>query len=160
MGKEKPVIIRTIDIGGDKFISALSLRKELNPFLGWRGIRFSLERKDIFEIQLRAIFRAAVYGNLKVIFLMISTIEEVKQSHKIIRKVKDDLKNEKKKFRDDIDVGIMMETTSAALINEQLANESDFFSMGQRPDSVYTCCGRGNERYLICINRVILRYKI
>ncbi|MCK4245292.1 MAG: phosphoenolpyruvate--protein phosphotransferase [Candidatus Omnitrophica bacterium] len=125
-----PVIIRTLDIGGDKFASSLQAPSELNPFLGWRAIRFCLARPDIFKTQLRAILRASPFGNLKIMYPMISGIEELRKANFILKEAKAELKIEEKDFNNDLEVGAMIETPSAAMTADILAKETDFFSIG------------------------------
>lgn len=125
-----PVIIRTMDIGGDKFVSQLEISQELNPFMGWRGIRFSLEQHEVFEIQLRAILRAGSEGSVSVMFPMVSNLNELRQAKEILEKVKIDLRKDGKNFNENMEVGVMIETPSAAMIAEVLAKEADFFSVG------------------------------
>ncbi len=125
-----PVIIRTLDIGGDKFASSFQVPTELNPFLGWRAIRFCLARTDIFKTQLRAILRASPFGNLKIMYPMISGIEELRKANLILEEAKVELETEKKDFDSNLEVGVMIETPSAAMTADILAKESIFFSIG------------------------------
>ncbi|HAM41350.1 MAG: phosphoenolpyruvate--protein phosphotransferase [Omnitrophica WOR_2 bacterium RIFCSPLOWO2_02_FULL_63_16] len=124
------VIIRTVDLGGDKFLSPLDLPTEMNPFMGWRAIRFCLARPDVFRVQLRAILRASAYGNLKLMFPMISGLEELRRAHEILEGVKGELTREGLAFSPAMDVGAMIEVPSAALTCDLLAGDAKFFSIG------------------------------
>lgn len=124
------VIIRTLDLGGDKFLSHLQFPREMNPFLGWRAIRFCLERLDLFKVQLRAILRASAYGNVKIMYPMISGVGEVRKANNFLEEVKEELRKEKIKFDENIEVGAMIEIPSAAITSDIIAQEVDFFSIG------------------------------
>lgn len=134
----KKVVIRTADLGGEKQADCLDIGKEANPSMGLRGIRISLEKEEIFKTQLRAILRASVYGNVSIMFPMVTSMEEVTRSKLLLETAKRELKAEKSAFDEEIQVGVMIETPAAVMISGELAREADFFSIGTNDLTQFT----------------------
>ncbi len=128
--EDQPVTIRTVDLGGDKLTERYHSENEINPFLGWRAIRYCLDNPDIFKIQLRAIYRASHYGNLKILLPMISSLEEIIQTRKLMQEVRDELTSKNIPFKKDLPLGVMIETPAAAISVPRFSKYVDYFSIG------------------------------
>ncbi len=144
--KGKPLIIRTLDIGGDKDIPYLGLAKEENPFMGFRAIRYCLKNRDLFKSQIKAILRASAFGDIRIMFPLITAVEELRQGKALVEEAKSDLKASGIDFDENIQVGVMTETAASGVIADLLAKEADFFSIGTNDLTGYTMAAdRGNS---------------
>ena len=159
--KDKPLIIRTLDIGGDKEIPYLGLKKEENPFLGFRAVRFCLENTQLYKTQLRALLRASAFGNIKIMVPLVTCVDEIRAVKALVKEIMADLDSQDIAYNKEIQVGVMMETSASVMVADLLAKEADFFSIGTNDLTQYTMCvdrGNADVAYLYSVyNPAVLR---
>lgn len=159
--KDKPLIIRTLDIGGDKEIPYLGLKKEENPFLGFRAVRFCLENTQLYKTQLRALLRASAFGNIKIMVPLVTCVDEIRAVKALVKEIMADLDSQNIAYNKEIQVGVMMETSASVMVADLLAREADFFSIGTNDLTQYTMCvdrGNADVAYLYSVyNPAVLR---
>lgn len=159
--KDKPLIIRTLDIGGDKEIPYLGLKKEENPFLGFRAVRFCLENTQLYKTQLRALLRASAFGNIKIMVPLVTCVDEIRAVKVLVKEIMADLDSQGIAYNKEIQVGVMMETSASVMVADLLAKEADFFSIGTNDLTQYTMCvdrGNADVAYLYSVyNPAVLR---